>query len=285
MKTSWELLLYEKAMLTFFFATTIVLLSTSGPTYLFFEALAVSLSLLFCSLVFSKNEFARSSKWGPRIRLAFGYGFSLWYYISISRICIALHLSLKDDLLLSVDRFLLGGTPGEWALPNPLLADLMSIGYLSFHFYIHGVLLQAIFGKEPLRKNFCNLLYLGYLLGFIGYLVIPGVGPRFAFPELFTVDLPLNRGFSALNDALISLGSSGYDVFPSLHIMMTLLVLDYDFRFHRKRFYWMLPISFILAVSTMYLRYHYLVDVLAAVVFFWAWRKVFWRFFAEPDPA
>lgn len=71
---------------------------------------------------------------------------------------------------------------------------------------------------------------------------------------------------SRWNDALVRMGSTGVDVFPSLHVAVSLFILGFDFR-HNKRRFWIFLIPCVgLWCSTLYLRYHYLIDVLCGVL-------------------
>ena len=56
------------------------------------------------------------------------------------------------------------------------------------------------------------------------------------------------------------------DCFPSGHTELTLLVLYYARKFHRKTFWWLLPLGTGVIISTVYLRYHYVVDVVAGAL-------------------
>jgi membrane-associated phospholipid phosphatase len=60
---------------------------------------------------------------------------------------------------------------------------------------------------------------------------------------------------------------------------MTLLALYYARRFHRRTFWFFLPVGVAIIVSTVYLRYHYVVDVVAgallAVLVIMSARKLF----------
>jgi membrane-associated phospholipid phosphatase len=62
---------------------------------------------------------------------------------------------------------------------------------------------------------------------------------------------------------MVHFGSNGVDVFPSLHIAVPAFILAFDFLHHRKRFWLCLVPVLFLWLSTVYLRYHYFVDVLA----------------------
>jgi membrane-associated phospholipid phosphatase len=55
-------------------------------------------------------------------------------------------------------------------------------------------------------------------------------------------------------------------VFPSLHVGISFVVWLYAFRNSRKLFWILSPLVLSLFVSTIYLRYHYLIDVVAGLV-------------------
>ena len=56
------------------------------------------------------------------------------------------------------------------------------------------------------------------------------------------------------------------DVFPSMHVAISLVVWLYAYR-NSKRLFWILsPLILSLWLSTLYLRYHYLIDVLAGLI-------------------
>src|SRR5580692_329515 len=59
--------------------------------------------------------------------------------------------------------------------------------------------------------------------------------------------------------------SNSLDVFPSVHVAASLYLLLFDWKHWRRRFWWVLTPCLMLWFSTMYLRFHYFVDLLAAV--------------------
>jgi membrane-associated phospholipid phosphatase len=56
------------------------------------------------------------------------------------------------------------------------------------------------------------------------------------------------------------------DCFPSGHTELTVLVLYYARKFDRRIFWWLLPFGIGIVLSTVYLRYHYVIDVIAGAV-------------------
>src|SRR5204863_1230406 len=60
-------------------------------------------------------------------------------------------------------------------------------------------------------------------------------------------------------------GSNGVDVFPSLHVALSLYLLGFDWWHFPARFWRLLVPCVALWFSTLYLRYHYVVDLIAGV--------------------
>jgi membrane-associated phospholipid phosphatase len=65
---------------------------------------------------------------------------------------------------------------------------------------------------------------------------------------------------------VINRSSNGVDVFPSIHVAVSSYLLAFDWRQHRSRARRLLLPCVLLWVSTIYLRYHYLIDVFAGFV-------------------
>lgn len=78
------------------------------------------------------------------------------------------------------------------------------------------------------------------------------------------------------------------NAFPSGHALITMMTLAYAFVLHRKVFYVLLPFGCGLILATVYLRYHYLTDVLASAALFpltlWAAKKLFTAWEKEKVP-
>ncbi len=213
-----------------------------------------------------------------KVRLAAAFLFALWFYSAVIRIVPALGLPLRDAELLAADRWLFGETPAiRWQhLVVPLATEIMSACYLSYHVYLALCLLHAIGKPAAFAIRYYEYPCTAFGIGLTGYLLFPAIGPYMAYPEDFTVSLT-GGWLTHLNQFLVSNGSSRYDAFPSLHITVTLANLHHDWRFVRTRFWTMLAPAIGLAFSTVYLRYHYVTDLLAGTLLFAALAIVFER--------
>jgi membrane-associated phospholipid phosphatase len=168
-------------------------------------------------------------------------------------------------LLLDWDRVILGETPAvaweSWLQPR--LEDVAMAGYLFFFYYlIAGPGYYCVKDLRLFRKCIVGLFTM-YGLSFMGYTVLPAGGPH----RWMSFDTPLHGPWvldwtlKVVND-----GSNSVDVFPSVHLAATLYLLLFDWRHGRRRFWIYLLPCLVLWWSTMYLRFHYFVDLLAGVV-------------------
>jgi membrane-associated phospholipid phosphatase len=148
-----------------------------------------------------------------------------------------------------------------WIAPSTALILLARRRYPEFRAAIMGVLM---------------CFYLGYLL----YVIFPAAPPRLVLMYQFTRTLQgyphLFSNFSARTFALLPVDSRA--AFPSLHAAVSLVALVYAWRFVRPWFFVLVPFCVGLWVSTIYLRHHYAVDLIAgfalAPVAMWAAPRV-----------
>jgi membrane-associated phospholipid phosphatase len=170
-----------------------------------------------------------------------------------------------DRMLLRWDRALLGETPAVAWEPwlRPWLEDLAMAGYLFFFYYlIAGPGHYCIRNVRLFRKCIVGLFTM-YGLAFMGYMIFPAGGPHrwMAFQTPLHGPWLLDWTLKPVNGA-----SNGMDVFPSVHVAASLYLLMFDWRHWRRRFWWVLAPCLLLWFSTMYLRFHYFVDLLGGVV-------------------
>ena len=171
-----------------------------------------------------------------------------------------------DPLLIRLDHLLFGGHPTVMMekVMTPLLTDLLQIAYSSYYFLpitLGAVLLAG--RREEVFDRCLFLIMLCFYLSYAGYLLFPALGPRFTLDHLQHDEL---RGLfltGPLQDLLNRLEGIKRDAFPSGHTAIALTVLFLAWKFERKLFRVFLPFVAALVFSTVCLRYHYVVDVVA----------------------
>ena len=175
----------------------------------------------------------------------------------------------RDAALIAWDQRLFGfqASVAMQRFVSPLLTAWMEFAYT---FHILNIPIVACFlylrrRRERFREMMAGILVITFL-GLLGYLLVPAVGPLYTLRDQFTVPLsvPLemvNRQIEFMDFARIK-----RDVFPSLHAGISFVVWLYAWRNSRRLFAILAPFVLSLFVSTVYLRYHYLVDVVAGLL-------------------
>jgi membrane-associated phospholipid phosphatase len=172
-----------------------------------------------------------------------------------------------DTDLEAIDNWLIGATPSlileNWL--QPLLSDIMSFCYFLYLPYLAISLFWYLFSPLHVAKRFYVGLFSLYGIGFLGYLIVPAAGPYLAMADRFLK--PIEGGWlTTINATLIAAGSNGTDVFPSLHCAVSGYILFFDRKFKPWRYYVYLLPCMGLWISTVYLRYHYLIDLIAGFI-------------------
>jgi membrane-associated phospholipid phosphatase len=148
------------------------------------------------------------------------------------------------------------------------LSDLLSVCYfLLFPYILVSCARQLVrLGRAPDEaRAFYSGLFLIYAIGFVGYLFVPARGAWLDMPAAFRH--PIAGGWiTALNQQIVARGSNRVDVFPSLHVAVSAFILFFDRRFAPWRYRVYLPAAIGLWISTVYLRFHYGVDVIAGAL-------------------
>jgi membrane-associated phospholipid phosphatase len=103
----------------------------------------------------------------------------------------------------------------------------------------------------------------GYLVSYVGYIIVPARGPRYLLNSLQHMPLQGLWLFRSMQDGLDKLESYHYDCFPSGHTELTLLACWSSRMVSKGWFRIYLAYTPFLIFATVYLRYHYTVDLAA----------------------
>ncbi len=173
-----------------------------------------------------------------------------------------------DRTLSFIDTWLfLGINPSLWVEPH------ITLPFLEFFSFIYAVyipfLYVAIFlgltsRSSALRSLFLDGFAIVYAISFTGYLFAPAQGPIVYHADDFYA--PLTGGFfyNLVADAIDAVGGP-HGAFPSLHVGASAYLCLFDLIYHRKRGLLYLPFVCLIAVATIIVRYHYVIDLIGGL--------------------
>lgn len=224
--------------------------------------------------VFSVRRFVREWYLVPFILLTFK---EIYFFIH------PLNLPDYDWILIKIDYIIFGAHPTYVLdkISNPVLTEILQIAYSTFYF------LPIILGYDFYRRGeidkyryvMATVVY-GFYLSYIGYLLVPAIGPRFTLHDFAKLDeeLPglfltkplrwiINTGESIPPGVPNPADYAQRDAFPSGHTQLTLVVMYLSVVLKSKTKYFLIPTGILLIFSTVYLRYHYVIDLIAGFLF------------------
>ncbi|MFM8840885.1 MAG: phosphatase PAP2 family protein [bacterium] len=187
-----------------------------------------------------------------------------------------------DQVLAEWDRALFGMNPTEYMqrLAFPALTEFLQIAYVLFYFHAFAQSIELnLRGLYEEAETVTRTIVFGFLLSYLAYLFMPAIGPRFTVHEYASIsgDLPglwltdalrviIDTGDGFRDKALAPALQMHRNCMPSGHTMMTLMNMILAFRFRSKLRWVFLIMGFSLIFATVYLRYHYVVDVIAGII-------------------
>lgn len=185
-----------------------------------------------------------------------------------------------DPQLINIDFFLLRQHPTIWfeKFYSSFTTELLQLSYLTFYF-LPLLLLIPLYRREDLKKfdRFSFAVLITFYLSYFGYLIFPALGPRYYLAHLHSTPLHGTGIYHAIKNALNGLENIQWDAFPSGHVAIALICSHFAFRYFPKIFYFTLPIIALLFISTVYLRYHYVIDILAGIFLYFIVVIIDWR--------
>jgi membrane-associated phospholipid phosphatase len=194
---------------------------------------------------------------------------SACYFALYTNLVLRINPHTIDPVLAKIDAAMLGNQASILLEPwiySPL-TDFLSVIYFSHVLFFPGVALYFYLKNE--QQAFRRLM-MGYLtiilMGITSYILFPAVGPESYLADRFTRDLQ-GQMLSRSVAYIINAGRVAYDCFPSLHVGIPLLVLFYLRDYRKKAFIPVLIYVALMCCATIYLRYHYLIDVIAAFAY------------------
>jgi membrane-associated phospholipid phosphatase len=176
-----------------------------------------------------------------------------------------------DEALANIDYAILGFHPtvAIEQIVNPYLTEIMYYLYV-FYFPMPVLILVYLFIRKKhteLDKSIFFFL-LTYYGSYLMYFAVPALGPRFYQPVASLQQIPLDGLWftEIIRETINNLEKNKYDAFPSLHAAIALATIIIMGKYARTWLYFFIPVTIGIFISLVYCRYHYVIDIVAGVV-------------------
>jgi membrane-associated phospholipid phosphatase len=241
----------------------LALLLVINITFLLRDPAALPIHLLLLASFIAVIGLARWRKWPAVVSSVAVVAVLMALYSTVAEPSFVAMGRAFDPELARIDAYLSGGhVPALVAarLITPRNLELFSLIYGFFIPYLWlSIMLGCIGRPDDERSRFVLGLAITYSLAYLGYVFLPSRGPV----EYYTFAAPLHGGrFHQLVLDSVRATGGNHGAFPSLHVGASAYLCTFDLRRHLLRGLTYLPMVILIAISTVFLRYHYLVDIL-----------------------
>ena len=175
-----------------------------------------------------------------------------------------------DPIFIKLDAFFTASQPSllfSSYFSNSLFSELMYFGYFSFYLLILGIVLYTFFKKRTVFHETIFILSASLYIFYLIFGLFPSAGPQFyfSFPEN---NLPDAYFFDKVMHFIQKNGEQPTGAFPSSHVGISIIILILLKKKVSRLIYRIaFPFVIILILSTVYIKAHYVVDVIAGAIF------------------
>lgn len=222
------------------------------------------------------TNFAANNPMPPAFADRFWYFWRHWYphlffifcFEEMGKLAHLVQPVWQDAKLIAFDRWLTGVNLSLWLeqFANPALNDFMQFAY--FNYFLFLLILGAVlYYRREWQSYWAVITYsaVGYSLGYVIAILFPVQSPWFALAGMWHGDL-VGGPFTAVISFIEKCGRVHGAAFPSQHVAGAMAALWGAWRHQRWLFWVFLPFVVCMCASTVYVRNHYVADVLAGLV-------------------
>jgi len=232
------------------------------------------LAFMVVTLVLVRGGLLKHGFWAPLLYRFAIYGTVQLSYFFLARLLPLVNPTTLDLQLYELDLRLFGFEPALAmdAIVTPFTTEWFAFFYFGYFFLlaIHVIPILLFSRSARLLGEFALGMLTVFCIGHVVYMLVPGYGPYLSLADQFTTSLPHGM-WRDMVMATVASGGSQMDIFPSLHTAAPTFLALFSFR-HRDKlpFKASWPVTAFCAVNivgaTMFLRWHYVIDVVAGLI-------------------
>jgi len=237
------------------------------------RALVVCTVLALCRIEARSAERAReqgwslASQWWHFWRHWYPHLFFLFCFEELAQLMTLIQPQWQDAKLIAFDHWLTGVHPSVWLeqFATPWRNEVMQLVYFTYFAYLL-VLGGILYFRREWQAYWSVMTYsmVGYAIGYFIAMSFPIESPWFSMAGWWQA--PLKGGpITAMMGFIEHYGRVRGAAFPSAHVAGAVALLWGAWCFRRWLFWAMAPLVFLMCVSTIWGRYHYIADIFGGI--------------------
>lgn len=270
-RTQFRLMAVEIILLVYLFITGILIILFNHKldhksTHLFVR---LSAALLISLFVFIES-FSKSKRYIKFIRLMFPFLILVYVYRETAYLNRLFFANSFDPIFSQLEYFLFHTQPSiifAVHFSSNLFAELMYLGYFAYYLMVLFIPIHIyFFTSRYLAEQSVFIIITSFVTYYLIFIALPVVGPQYFYQAQLS-KLPHGIIIGPVLRYILNHGEVPSAAFPSSHVSICLMLLIICYKYAKKLLFLNLPISVLLLFSTVYIRAHYVVDVIAGIIF------------------
>jgi len=225
------------------------------------------ITFIFCLAYIDKNYPGKVISF---VRHLYPLVFLSFFY---SETCFMKNIIIEHDLdvyFSGADQYIWGFQPSlEFckAMPHGWFNEIMNISYISYYFITAVVCITIYINETAISYKPIFIVCFSFYLYYIIFDVLPVVGPQFYFNTLGHEPVPPYPVGKFMQYLLLNY-EEPTGAFPSSHVGLGLILSYVSIKYQKKLTLFFVGLPFVLGIcfATVYLKAHYAIDVLGALV-------------------
>jgi membrane-associated phospholipid phosphatase len=238
------------------------------------QALVTTIILSLCRIGARAAE--RAEQQGEDFASKFWHFWRHWYphlfflfcFEEMGKLVHLVNPGWEDAKLITFDHWLTGVNPSLWLerFAHPAVNEFMQFAYFTYFLYLL-IIGAVLYCQRDFKSYWAVMTYsaVGYVFGYVIAMLFPVQSPWFTLAGQWHGDLA-GGPFTALINFIEKCGRVHGAAFPSQHVAGAMAALLGAWRHRRWMFWTFLPFVACMCVSTVYVRNHYVADVLGGLV-------------------
>ena len=193
-----------------------------------------------------------------------------------------------DPILINADEVIFGFQPSvefSSVFSSLLWSEIMYFSYFSFYLIIFAFVLYVFFKRRSFFAEAIFRLSFSLYFFYLFFSFIPSAGPQFYFnsPEN---SLPEAYFFNHVMHFIQDMAEQPTGAFPSSHVGVSIIIVWLSYKKAASFFKLLWPVVLLLIFSTVYIKAHYVVDVIGGLFiapFILYLSNISYRFSAQFD--
>lgn len=142
--------------------------------------------------------------------------------------------------------------------------ELMNICYFSYYIIIGLVCVALYFSSSKKAQKGIFIVIVSFYMYYLIFAILPVVGPQYYVPDAISTIPP--HFFGKLMHNIIISYEQPTGAFPSSHVGVAFIISYISYNYIKKLFFITLPFVIGICFATVYIKAHYLVDVVAGII-------------------